>query len=103
MDVGPTISALKQQMNDIAGTEFERNRKRLGDLTPDQEQAIKSMMASLTNKLSHPLIVRLKQSAEAGIDDDLAKLYLNRHNHSQDDHETIREPIREAENDTKEN
>src|SRR5262249_8150188 len=67
MDVGPTISALKQQMNEIANAEFERNRKRLGDLTPDQELAIKSMLGSLTNKLSHPLVVRLRQSAEAGI------------------------------------
>jgi len=87
MDVGPTISALKQQMSEIANAEFERNRKRLGDLTPDQELAIKSMLGSLTNKLSHPLIVRMRQSAEAGIDDDLAKLYLKRHDHSQDTHE----------------
>jgi glutamyl-tRNA reductase len=87
MDVGPTISALKQEMNNIAAAEFERNRKRLGDLTSEQEQAIKNMLSSLTNKLSHPLVVRMKQSAEAGVDDDLAKLYLNRHEHSQNNHE----------------
>ena len=81
MDVGPTISALKQQMNEMAVAEFERNRKRLGELTPEQESAIKSMLSSLTNKLSHPLIVRLRQSAEAGIDDDVAKLYLKKHEH----------------------
>src|SRR5882724_2024278 len=96
MDIGPTISALKQQMNDMAAAEFERSRKRLGDLTPEQEQAIKGMMSSLTNKLSHPLIVRLRQSAEAGIDDNVAELYLNRHKQSEENHDENGEPVNNA-------
>jgi glutamyl-tRNA reductase len=48
----------------MAASEFKRNRKRLGDLSPDQEAAIQDvLLPALVNKLSHPLIVHLRNAA----------------------------------------
>ncbi|HZS47812.1 MAG TPA: glutamyl-tRNA reductase [Blastocatellia bacterium] len=77
MELGPAIASLKQQMSEVANAEFERNRKRLGNLSTEQEEAIKAMMNSLTNKLSHPLIMQLRQAAESGGDDKVIELCQN--------------------------
>jgi len=66
IDIGPTIAALKQHLNDLAVAEFERNRKKLGPLTPEQEQAIRAMLSSITNKVAHPMITHLRESTENG-------------------------------------
>ncbi len=69
LDIGPTVGALKDKLRRIAHEEFERQRNRLGPLTPEQEQAIEQMLMSAVNKISHPVIHRLRRSYDTGEDD----------------------------------
>ncbi|HEX8339125.1 MAG TPA: glutamyl-tRNA reductase [Pyrinomonadaceae bacterium] len=66
LDIGPTVGALKEKLRRIAREEFERQRNRLGELTPEQEQAIEAMLLSAVNKISHPVIHRMRRSYDAG-------------------------------------
>jgi glutamyl-tRNA reductase len=66
LDLGPTLGALRQKLQDIARNEMARQRQRLGELTPEQERAIESLLLSTVNKISHPIIHRLKSSYDAG-------------------------------------
>ncbi|MFL6256519.1 MAG: glutamyl-tRNA reductase [Pyrinomonadaceae bacterium] len=63
---GPTIASLKGRLQEIAGEELRRRRALLGPLSPEQERAVERMLASAVNKISHPLIQRLRHSLEAG-------------------------------------
>jgi glutamyl-tRNA reductase len=66
MDIGPSIGALRQNMQDVARAELARQRKRLGVLTQDQEAAIESLLMSTVNKISHPIISQMRRFYEAG-------------------------------------
>jgi glutamyl-tRNA reductase len=69
LDLGPTVGALKDRLRQIAREELERQRPRLGDLTPEQERAIEQLLMSAVNKISHPVIHRLRHSYDTGEDD----------------------------------
>ena len=64
MDFGPSIGALKQNMQDIAREELTRQRKRLGPLTQEQEAAIESLLMSTVNKISHPILNQMRRFYE---------------------------------------
>jgi glutamyl-tRNA reductase len=67
LDIGPAVVEVKQLLADIALNELKRNRKHLGGLTPDQEEAIKKVLIpALVNKLSHPILVHLRTAARNG-------------------------------------
>jgi glutamyl-tRNA reductase len=66
LDLGPTVGALKARLQTIAREEFERQRSRLGDLTPEQQRAVEALLQSTVNKISHPLIHRIRRSYETG-------------------------------------
>jgi glutamyl-tRNA reductase len=68
LDIGPTVGALKEKLRGIAREEFQRQRGRLGELTPEQEQAIEAMLMSAVNKISHPVIHRMRRSYDSGED-----------------------------------
>ncbi len=70
MDIGPSIGALRQNMHDLARAEMARQRKRLGPLTKDQEEAIESLLMSTVNKISHPLISQMRRFYESGEHDE---------------------------------
>ncbi len=61
MDVGPSIGALREKFQDVARAEFERQRKRLGPLTKEQEAAVESLLMSTVNKISHPILNQLRR------------------------------------------
>ena len=69
LDLGPTVGALKERLRQIAQEEFARQRARLGELTPEQERAIEQLLLSAVNKISHPVIHRLRRSYDTGEDD----------------------------------
>jgi glutamyl-tRNA reductase len=71
LDIGPTVAALRERLHEIAHEEFERQRTRLGALTPEQEKAIESLLAATVNKIAHPVISRLRHSYDAGHGDDV--------------------------------
>ena len=62
LDIGPSIGALRERLQGIARSEMTHQRNRLGNLTPEQERAIEAMMMTTVNKISHPLLRRLRQS-----------------------------------------
>ena len=64
MDFGPSIGALRQNMQDIAREELTRQRKKLGPLTMDQEAAIESLLISTVNKISHPILNQMRRLYE---------------------------------------
>ncbi|HYH85237.1 MAG TPA: glutamyl-tRNA reductase [Pyrinomonadaceae bacterium] len=66
LDISPVIASLKGRMQGIAEEEFRRQRARLGDLSPAQERAVERMLAATVNKISHPLIQRLRRSFDTG-------------------------------------
>jgi glutamyl-tRNA reductase len=66
LDIGPSIGALRQNMQDVARTELAKQRKRLGVLTKDQEAAIESLLMSTVNKISHPIISQMRRFYETG-------------------------------------
>lgn len=71
LDFGPTVGALKQKLQGIAREEMRRQRQRLGDLTPAQEQAVEALLISTINKISHPLINRMRRSYDTGLEENL--------------------------------
>ncbi len=71
LDIGPTVGALRDKMQRIAEEEFERQRQRLGPLTPEQERAVRSLLLSAVNKIAHPVIHRLRSSYDSGEDDNV--------------------------------
>jgi glutamyl-tRNA reductase len=61
-DLNTVIGAFRQQVSEMAFTEFERSRKRLGDLSDDHEQALRVMINAIVNKFTHPVIKQLRDS-----------------------------------------
>lgn len=70
MDFGPSIGALRENMQTIAREELTRQRKRLGPLTPEQETAIESLLMSTVNKISHPILSQMRRFYETGEPDE---------------------------------
>src|SRR5215216_1382928 len=67
LDIGPIVLEVKELLSQMAATEFKRNRKRMGALTPEQETAIQDVLIpALVNKLSHPMIVHLRSAVSNG-------------------------------------
>ena len=62
LDIGPTIGALRQKLQDIARLELTNQRNRLGPLTPEQERAVEALLVSTVNKISHPLLSHMRRS-----------------------------------------
>jgi glutamyl-tRNA reductase len=62
-EIGPTVAELKGHLNDIAAGEFDRLRRRLGGLSPQQEEAIRTvLLPSIINKISHPMITHMRDA-----------------------------------------
>ncbi len=68
LDIGPTVGALRQKLQEIAQLEYQRQRHKLGPLTPAQEQAVESLLLAAVNKIAHPVINRMRRSYETGSD-----------------------------------
>jgi glutamyl-tRNA reductase len=66
LDIGPTVGALHAKLERIARDELERRRQNLGQLSPEQEQAIEKLLLSVVKKISHPVIHRLRRSYHTG-------------------------------------
>jgi len=62
-DLVPTIVALEDRLNAIRTDEIERYNSRLGNLTPEQRQALDSLTRGIMNKILHGPITELKSGA----------------------------------------
>jgi glutamyl-tRNA reductase len=63
-EMGPTIANLQQQLEAIRQGEVERMRGKLGNLTPQQEQALEAVTKGIINKIAHAPITELRRHAE---------------------------------------
>jgi glutamyl-tRNA reductase len=70
LDLGPSIGALRENMQNIAREELIRQRKRLGPLTQEQEAAIESLLMSTVKKISHPILNQMRRFYETGESDE---------------------------------
>jgi len=66
LDVVPLLVELRRRADEIRRTEIEKARKRLGNLTPEQEQALEAATTAIVNKLLHAPTVHLKEIASNG-------------------------------------
>ena len=62
-DLVPTIVALEDRLNAIREGELERYNGRLGNLTPEQRQAVDALTRGIMNKILHGPITELKSGA----------------------------------------
>jgi glutamyl-tRNA reductase len=62
-DLVPTIVALEDRLNAIREGEVERYNTRLGNLTPEQRQAVDALTRGIMNKILHGPITELKSGA----------------------------------------
>jgi glutamyl-tRNA reductase len=62
-EVTPTIVSLQEQLEQIRAAEIERLRRKLGALTPDQEEALESLTRGIVNKIAHGPISELRRQA----------------------------------------
>ena len=62
-DLVPTIVALEDRLNAIREGEVERYNTRLGNLTPEQRQAVDALTRGIMNKILHGPITELKNGA----------------------------------------
>ncbi len=62
-EVAPTIVSLQEQLEQVRSHEIERMRARLGQMTPQQEEAIEAITRGIINKIAHGPITELRRSA----------------------------------------
>jgi glutamyl-tRNA reductase len=62
----PLLVALRKRGDEIRRTELEKARRRLGPLTPEQEEALEVATAAIVAKLLHPPTVQIKEIARNG-------------------------------------
>lgn len=62
-EVAPTIVSLQEQFEMWRKGEIDRQRARLGPLTPQQEEAIDALTRGLVNKIAHGPISELRRTA----------------------------------------
>jgi glutamyl-tRNA reductase len=63
LGAGRQIGAFRSELQEIARAQFERSRRRLGDLTPEQERAVEALLLSAANKIAHPVIELMRRGA----------------------------------------
>jgi glutamyl-tRNA reductase len=66
LDVVPLLQELRRRADEIRRAEIEKVRKRLGPLTPEQEDALQAATSGIVNKLLHPSMVQLKEVSRNG-------------------------------------
>jgi glutamyl-tRNA reductase len=62
-EVAPTLVRLQQRLDEVARAEFERVRGKLGELTPQQEEALALYTRGLLNKIAHGPLTEIRRAA----------------------------------------
>jgi glutamyl-tRNA reductase len=62
-EVTPTIVGLQEQLEAIRKGELDKVRRKLGPLTPQQEEALEALTRGIVNKIAHGPISELRNHA----------------------------------------
>lgn len=62
-EVAPTLVKLQQQLDEMAHAEMERVRSKLGELTPQQEEALAAYTRGLLHKVAHGPLTEIRRAA----------------------------------------
>ena len=62
-EIAPMIVSLQEQLEQMRLAELERMRGRLGNLTPQQQEAIDALTRGIINKIAHGPITELRKQA----------------------------------------
>jgi glutamyl-tRNA reductase len=66
LEVVPLLVELRRRAEEIRRSELERARRRLGSLSPEQEQALEAATEAIVQKLLHAPTVQLKEMVRNG-------------------------------------
>ena len=66
LDVVPLLKELRSRAEEIRRTEVDKARRRLGPLTPEQDQALEAATEAIVQKLLHAPTVQLKEMVKNG-------------------------------------
>jgi len=62
-EAAPTLVKLQQQLEEMARAEMERVKGRLGELTPQQEEALAAYTRGLLHKVAHGPLTEIRRAA----------------------------------------
>src|SRR5258708_3354379 len=62
-DLTPTIIGLQEQLEQLRMGEMERVRNKLGNLTPQQQEAVEALTRGIVNKIAHAPIAEMRRKA----------------------------------------
>jgi glutamyl-tRNA reductase len=62
-EVTPIIVSIQEQLEQIRTSELEKARRRIGSLTPQQEEALEALTRGIVNKIAHGPISELRHYA----------------------------------------
>jgi glutamyl-tRNA reductase len=63
-EVTPTIVSLQEQLEQVRMSEIDRVRAKLGNLTPQQQEAIETLTRGIINKIAHAPITEMRRKAD---------------------------------------
>ena len=66
MNFGENLGALRTKMQNTARAELDKQRHKLGDLSPEQLAAVEKILLSTVNQIAHPILYGLRRSHEHG-------------------------------------
>jgi glutamyl-tRNA reductase len=66
LEAVPLLVELRKRADEIRRGELEKARRRLGPLTPEQEEALEAVTTAIVNKILHAPTVHLKEVARNG-------------------------------------
>ena len=75
LKITPTIIALRHNLHGLGAAELERFRRRLGPMSPEQDEQVQELVRSLVQKILHRPIRHLKGSVERGDAARMSALY----------------------------
>src|SRR5918911_4572345 len=65
-DLASLVRLLEERLQSIAQHEMARQRRRLGQLAPEQEHALEALLLSVVNSVSRPIVDSLRRSHLSG-------------------------------------
>ncbi len=62
-EVAPTIAGLQEQLEQLRRVELDKARRRMGPLSPQQEEVLEALTRGIVNKIAHGPITELRRQA----------------------------------------